>query len=74
MMSKRLFSWFFVLGVVFYSCNPVFAKTTEEKIAELKAKLVQQEQRIVELESKLVQREPASTSIQLKDTRIWINI
>jgi len=36
-MWKRLLSWFFVFGVVFYSCNPVFAKTTEEELAQLKS-------------------------------------
>ena len=39
-MLKRLFGWFFVFGIVFYLCNPVFAKTIEEEIAELKAKTI----------------------------------
>lgn len=70
MMSKRLFSWFFILGVVFYSCNPAFAKTTEEEIAELKARFVRQEERIAELESKLAQQESAPKSVQLEGATI----
>ena len=70
MMSKRLFSWFFIFGVVFYSCNPVFAKTTEEEIAGLKARFVRQEERIAELESKLAQQEAAPKSIQLEGVTI----
>jgi len=52
-MLKRLFSWFFVLGIVFYLCSPVFAKTTEEELAELKS-------RISGLEEKLVRQEEIS--------------
>lgn len=56
-MPKKLFSWFFILGIIFYSSNPVFAKTTEEEIAELKARLMEQERRISELEDKLARQE-----------------
>jgi high affinity Mn2+ porin len=55
-MTKKIFVWFLILGFVFYSRGTVFAKTTEEEIAELKAKLMEQDQRIAELESKSAQQ------------------
>ncbi len=57
MLFKRLFSWFFVFGIVFYSCNPVFAKTTEEEIAELKGRIIQIEERLAQQENKTVEVE-----------------
>jgi len=57
MMLKRLFSWFFILGVVFYLCKPVLAKTTEEELAELKARLNQLEERLGKQENKTVEVE-----------------
>jgi len=56
-MWKRLLSWFFVFEVVFYSCNPVFAKTTEEEIAELKAKIIQLEERLAQQENQTIEVE-----------------
>ncbi len=57
MMLKRLFSWFFVLGIVFYSCAPVFAKTTEEELAELKERIAVLEQKLSQQEAKLGEQE-----------------
>ena len=51
-MWKRLFSWFFVLGVGFYSSNPVFAKTIEEELAELKSRITGLEQKLAAQEEK----------------------
>ncbi len=51
------FSWFFIFGIVFWSCNPVFAKTTEEEIAELKARIIQLEERLAQQENKTVEVE-----------------
>lgn len=56
-MLKRLFGWFFVLGVIFYSCSPVFAKTTEEELAELKSRIAALEQKLVKQEEKLGEQE-----------------
>ena len=56
-MWKRLFSWFFVFGIVFYSCNPVFAKTIEEEVAELKARITQLEERLGQQENKTMEVE-----------------
>ncbi|HEO63707.1 MAG TPA: hypothetical protein ENN78_00360, partial [Candidatus Omnitrophica bacterium] len=38
-------------------CNPVFAKTTEEEIAELKARIIQLEERLAQQENKTVEVE-----------------
>jgi high affinity Mn2+ porin len=57
MLARRVLSWFFVFGIVFYSCNPVFAKTTEEEISELKARIVQLEKRLAQQEDKTVEVE-----------------
>lgn len=57
MLARRVLSWFFVFGIVFYSCNPVFAKTTEEEITELKARIAQLEKRLVQQEDKTVEVE-----------------
>ena len=56
-MWKRLFSWFFVLGFLFYSCSPVFARTTEEELAELKSRITALEQKLVQQEAKLGEQE-----------------
>ena len=50
-MLKKLFSWFFVLGVIFYLCSPVFAKTTEEDLAELKSRITDLEQKLIKQEN-----------------------
>lgn len=57
MLVRRVLSWFFVFGIVFYSCNPVFAKTTEEEIVELKARIIQLEKRLSQQEDKTVEVE-----------------
>jgi len=57
MRLKRLCSWCFVFGIIFYSCNPVFAKTTEEEIAELKVRMLQLEKRLSQQENKSVEVE-----------------
>ncbi len=67
-MLKRLFSWFFVFGIVFYSCAPVFAKTTEEEIAELKEKISALEQKLVKQEAKLGEQEELKDGLdKIKD-------
>ncbi|MBU4512592.1 carbohydrate porin [Patescibacteria group bacterium] len=62
------FSWFFILGVVFYSCNPVFAKTTEEELAELKSRLTALEQKLTQQEKKSADRQELAESLEkIKD-------
>lgn len=44
MIPKKVFNLILVVGVVFCSYNPVFAKTTEEELAELKSRIAKLEQ------------------------------
>jgi len=68
MRVKRLFSWFYVLGVVFYSCNPVFAKTIEEEIAGLKSRILALEQKLIRQEARLEEQEELGDSLdKIKD-------
>ena len=56
-MSKRLFSWFFAFGIVFYTCNPVFAETTQEELTELKLRISTLEQKLTQQEERLGEQE-----------------
>ena len=62
-MWKRLFSWFFVLGLLFYSYSPVFAKTTEEELAELKSRITALEQKLITQEEKLGEQKDAQDAL-----------
>ncbi|MFC1645842.1 carbohydrate porin [Candidatus Omnitrophota bacterium] len=67
-MWKRLFSWFFVLGFLFYSCSPVFAETVEEELAELKSRIAALEQKLATQEEKLSEQEAArDTLVKIKE-------
>ena len=67
-MWKRLFSWFFVLGFLFYSCSPVFAETVEEELAELKSRIAALEQKLATQEEKLGEQEDArDTLVKIKE-------
>ena len=67
-MWKRLFSWFFVLGFLFYSCSPLFARTTEEELAELKSRITALEQKLTTQEEKLGEQEDArDTLVKIKE-------
>ena len=56
-MIRRLFSWFFVCGIVLHSSSAVFAGTPEEEAAGLKAKIIQLEKRLSQQEDKTVELE-----------------
>ena len=49
-MARKMFRLILVLGFVSFSCNSVFAKSTEEELAELKRKILNLEQRIAKQE------------------------
>jgi len=49
-MLKRLFSQFFVLGVIFYSGSPVFAANIERELMGLKSRIANLEQRLIQQE------------------------
>jgi high affinity Mn2+ porin len=54
---KKMFMVLFVSWVFCYLCKPVFAKTTEEEIAELKARIAQLEERLIQQEGKTIEVE-----------------
>ncbi len=58
-MWRRLFGWFFVLGVVFCSCGPVFAINGEEDLTALKSRISALEQKLIQQEEKLGGQEDA---------------
>lgn len=58
MKAKRLFSWFCVLGAIFYSFSSAFAKTTAEELAELRSRIAVLERKLVKQEAKLVNFKP----------------
>ena len=67
-MWKRLFGWFFIFGAVFYSSSPVFAKTTEEELAELNSRITALEQKLATQEEKLGEQEDArDTLVKIKE-------
>lgn len=55
---------FFIFGLLFYSCSTVFAKTTEEEIAELKSRIAALEQKLAMQEEELKGQENARDTIE----------
>ena len=51
-MSK-VFSWFMVMFLMLGLVNPVFAKTTEEELAELKARIQTMEQKLAQQDKRI---------------------
>ena len=63
-MLKKFLIWFFVFGIVFHFCGPLFAGAIEDEIAELKSRLSQ-------LEEKLSQQDEEITKVKEEGISPW---
>ena len=73
-MSKA-FSWFLVICLMSGFANPVFAKSTEDELAELKSRILALEQKLAHQDEKVEKQEKLTENLkQIKETFNGISI